>query len=106
MGDLGQRPVDEEQVDVVELEIVKRPVECAERVVVSVVAVVELGGHEDVFAFQTAFANRVPDPLLVAVHLCHVDVSVAHLESRERCLLRVVRGAWNTTQDLTRGTRT
>src|SRR3712207_9048874 len=48
--DPGQRPVDEEEVEVLEAEVAERLVEGAQRVVPAVEAVVQLAGHEDLTA--------------------------------------------------------
>jgi hypothetical protein len=87
-----QRPVDEEQVDVVELQLGERPVEGPERVVPAVEAVVELGGHEDLLARDAGVADALADALLVPVHLGGVDVPVTDLQGglhRLRGLLRL-----------------
>ena len=47
VADAGQRPVHQEQVEVVDVEVLEGPVEGAERVVVRVEAVVQLAGDED-----------------------------------------------------------
>ncbi len=60
-------------------------------VIVRVEGVVELAGHEDVFAVQTRLANGLADALLVAVHLRGVDVAVADLEGLQRRILRLGR---------------
>src|SRR3954454_9800378 len=75
-----KRPVDEEEVDVVEAEVGERPVERAAGVVGLVEAVVELARHEDGGPIETGVADRLADLLLVAVHLGRVDVPVPDLE--------------------------
>ena len=76
----GQRPVDEEQVDLVEAERGHGPVEGAARVVGLVEAVVELGGDVELVAGDAGGGDRLADALLVLVHLRGVDVAVADLE--------------------------
>jgi hypothetical protein len=75
-----QRPVDEEQVQVVEAEVGQRPVVGAQGVVAAVEAVVQLAGHEDLVAGDARARDGLADTLLVAVHLGGVDVPVADLE--------------------------
>ena len=76
----GQRPVDEQQVDVVEAEPRERAVEAFDGPVVSLVGSVEFGGDEEFFAGDAARPDPVADAGLVAVFGCRVDVPVA--ESR------------------------
>src|SRR3954451_14832604 len=91
VSDAGQRPMHEEQVQVPDVEVLERLIEGLQRVVVRVVAVVELAGHEDVVAVDARRPNRLADLLLVAVHLGGVDVSVADLEGRQCRLLGAFR---------------
>jgi hypothetical protein len=82
-----QRPVDEEEVDVVGAELLERPVECTPRVVRLVEAVVELARDPDIVAVEPRGGDRGADAVLVAVHLGGVDVAIAGLErSRGRTL--------------------
>ena len=78
--DARQRPVDEEQVEVVEAEVGQALVEGAQGVVAAVEAVVQLAGHEDLAAVDARAGDGLADALLVAVHLGGVDVPVADLE--------------------------
>ena len=78
----GQRPVDEVEVDVVEPEPVTALLEGAQRLVVAVRVVVQLGGDEDLVARQAGLGDRRADARLVAVHRGGVDVPVAGLEAR------------------------
>ena len=64
----------------VEPQLGQRGVERAPRLVGQVVAVVELGGDEQLVARDAAGRDRAADALLVAVHLRGVEVPVAHLE--------------------------
>jgi hypothetical protein len=75
-----ERPMDQEQVDVIEAELVERCLERAASVVRSVVGVVELAGDEHLRSVQAGGADGLPDAALVAVHLGGVDVPVARLE--------------------------
>ena len=83
--------MNEEQVEVVKAERLKRGVKRLHRIVMSVETVVELAGDEHVGSIEAGLAYRFTDTLLVAVHLCRVDVPVANLERLERCILRLVR---------------
>src|SRR5450631_3848663 len=75
-----ERPMDQEQVDVIEAQLAERCLERAASVVRPVVAVVELAGDEHLRSVQAGAAYGLPDAALVAVHLGGVDVPVAHLE--------------------------
>ena len=75
-----QRPVDQEQVDVVEAEVGERLVEGRACLLGLVEAVVELAGDEQLLARDPGVTDRLADALLVAVHLRGVDVPVAGLE--------------------------
>ena len=76
----GQRPVDQEQVDVVEPERDQRGVEGPARVVGPMGRVAELAGDEHIVTREAGGADALADPALVAVHLRGVDVAVARLE--------------------------
>src|SRR5450755_2816156 len=75
-----ERPMDQEQVDVVEAQLAEGCLERAVSVVRPVVAVIELAGDEHLCSVQAGAAYGLPDAALVAVHLGGVDVPVAHLE--------------------------
>ena len=75
-----QRPVDQEQVDLLEPQLGQRLVERAPGVVGPVVAVVELAGDPELLAGDVSGLERLADLLLVPVHLRGVDVPVADLE--------------------------
>ncbi len=77
-----QRPVNQEQVDIVEAERLERAVESATGVVGPVKAVVELARDEHVAAVDTGAADALPDTCLVLVHLRGVDVAVADIQRR------------------------
>jgi hypothetical protein len=85
----GQRPVDEEQVEVVEAHVRQALVERAQDVIALLPVVVQLAGHEDLAAVQAGLTHRLPDLLLVAVHLRGVDVPVADLQGGPGRLGRV-----------------
>ena len=69
-----QRPVDEEQVDPVEAELLQRRLERATRVVRAVEAVVELGGHVELVAGDAGGGDGPADasslPYICAVSMC------------------------------------
>src|SRR5215208_2307822 len=75
-----QRPVDQEQIHVVEAQIGERRVQSPAGVVGLVQSVVELARDEDVVAVDARGANPLTDLYLVAVHLRRVDVPVADLD--------------------------
>src|ERR687896_99014 len=76
----GQRPVDEEQVHMIEAELGERGVEGLASIMGLMGPVVELAGDEDVAAVEVGGPYGLADLLLVAVHLCGVDVPVPYLE--------------------------
>jgi len=77
-----QRPVDEEEVDPVQVQRRQGRVEGAAGVVGPVEAVVELAGDVELVAGDAGGLDRLADALLVLVHLRGVDVAVADLECR------------------------
>ena len=77
-----QRPVDEEQVDVVGAELLSVCVERASRVVGFVEAVVELAGDVHLGAVEAGVADALPDAALVLVHLRGIDVAIADVQRR------------------------
>ena len=87
----GQRPVDQEQVDVVGAELVEGLGERLAGVVGPVEAVVQLAGDEDVAAVEAGLGQRLADLLLVLVHLGRVDVPVTGLERGQHRLDGVLR---------------
>ena len=78
----GQRPVDQEQVYVVEAERVQRVVERLTGVIRAVEAIVQLAGNEHVGAVKAGLADGLADLLLIAVHLGGIDVPVPRLQGR------------------------
>src|SRR5262245_54668180 len=76
----GQRPVDQEQVDVLAAERAHRPVEGMAGVIGVMVGVAQLAGDEHIAAGETGLGDGVADLLLVAVHLRGIDVPVAGLQ--------------------------
>src|SRR5215211_7586837 len=85
-----QRPVDQEQVHVVEAEIGERRVECLAGVVRLVQSVVKLARNEDLPAVDARGANPLADLSLVAVHFRRVDVPVAYLDGLSNRLCSLV----------------
>ena len=78
-----QRPVDEEQVDVLEAEALEALVQSAEHGRSSVVRPAELRGDEELAAWQSRRSERRPDLSLVLVAGGGVDEPEAHLEGRQ-----------------------
>src|SRR6185437_3887339 len=87
----GQRPVDQEQVDVVGAERLQRYLECDPGVVGQVRVVAQLAGDEHIAAVKPGLRDGLADLLLVAVALRGVDVPVAGLQRRHHGLDRVLR---------------
>src|SRR5215211_2968434 len=75
-----QRPVDQEQVNVVEAEGLQGLVERPPSVVGSVVGVVQLARHEDVTAIDPRSPDAFTDTLLVAVRLRRIDVAITDVQ--------------------------
>jgi len=75
-----QRPVDQEQVDVIGAQCLQAVVERPARVVREVVRVAQLGGEEDLAAGHAGLGDRLADFLLVPVRLRGVDMPVADLQ--------------------------
>ena len=86
-----QRPVDEEQVDVVDAERLERLVERLAGGVGLVGVVLQLAGDEDLASVEARRRDGLPHLGLVAVHLGGVDVPVPGLERRAHGGRRVLR---------------
>src|SRR2546425_5821258 len=80
VSDLWDGPVDEVEVEIFQSESFEALVAGAESVVVSVVAVPELGGYEHVFALYPALAECGADVCFVIVNSCRVDMAITDLE--------------------------
>lgn len=81
----SNRPVDKEEVHVVELETLERVVEGPEDVIVAVQVVPDLGAHEDVLTLDGGVGleeimDGVPDLTLIEVEPRAVKLTVAYLE--------------------------
>jgi hypothetical protein len=87
----GQRPVDQVEVDVVRAQPQQALLQRADGLVPAVPVVGQLGGQEHVLAGQAGLGERLPDALLVAVHLRGVDVPVARVERLAHRLRGVLR---------------
>ena len=83
VADCRHRPVDQEEVHIVEIESLQRVVERRHGRIRIVVRVRQLARDEDVLALQPGFAHCLADLELVAVQLGGVDVAVAGLERPE-----------------------
>src|SRR5580693_4954831 len=86
-----QRPVDEEQVDVVEAERLERGVERLAGGVGLVGVVAQLAGDEDVAPVEARLGDGLAHLGLVAVHLGGVDVPIAGFERGAHGGRRVLR---------------
>jgi hypothetical protein len=75
--------VDDVQVDALDPEPLEAALNLCDRVSP---CGIELGGYEHLLAWDTAFAQSLPDALLVAVGLGGVDVPVAELERPTDCV--------------------
>src|SRR4030095_12764594 len=87
-----QRPVDQEEINIVRAKCLESAVEGSTRIVRPVVPVVELAGDENLAAIQARSPNGLPHFLFIAVHLGGIDVPVADVTSVSRsggCLRRV-----------------
>jgi hypothetical protein len=87
-----QRPVDQEEVNMVRAQCLESAVEGSTRIVRPVVPVVELAGDENFAAIQARSPNGLPHILFIAVHLGGIDVPVADPQSLSHsvgCLSRV-----------------
>jgi hypothetical protein len=89
---LGLRPVDQEEVDVVEPELLQALLQRGDRRVMAVTRVVELGGDEDLVAGEPGCVEGLAHASLVLIHLRGVDVAVASLERLTNHGGRVARG--------------
>ncbi len=76
----GMRPVDQVQVDVVQAELAERGVEGAQRRVVPLLGVPQLGGDEQLLARQARGGQRPAGALLVGVDRGGVDAAVSGLQ--------------------------
>jgi hypothetical protein len=73
----GQRPVNQEQVDIIGIQGSQSFIERAARVIGLVKAVVELAGNENLGAVETGVADSLADSLVILIHLRSVDVPVS-----------------------------
>lgn len=80
-----QRPVDQEEVDVVEAQRRYSPVECASRIVGLVETVAELAGDVHLAAVDAGIPDALPDALFVLVHLGGVDGDSRSQGGAHRC---------------------
>ena len=75
-----RRPVDEVEVDLVDAKQARALVERPQGLVIAMVGVPHLRGHEDVVAVKLAAPQRLTDAAFIVVEVRRVDVSVADLE--------------------------
>jgi hypothetical protein len=78
--DAGIGPVDQQQIDAIELEIFQAVMGRAFEVAGAQVARPDLGGDEDLVTFDARRAQALAHRLLVAVHGGSVDVAIAETE--------------------------
>ncbi len=76
----GHRPVDQEQVDLLDAELVHRHVEGAQRRIALVRTVAQLGRDEQFASRHAGAADRLSDPLLILVALGGIDQAIAGLD--------------------------
>lgn len=86
----GQRPVHEEEVDVVGAQVLEGALDGCGGPLGLVVGVVDLRRDEQVLARDSRGLERRPDLGLVAVHLSGVDVTVPDLEGAAHRVVRVL----------------
>ena len=84
----GDRPVEQVEVDVVQAQALQTGVEGAQRAVVALVVVPELGRHEQLLARDAAGANAGADVCFIAVDARGVDVAVADAQRLQHRLAR------------------
>src|SRR5690625_4508483 len=77
---LGDRPVDQVQIQVVQAQTLEGGLAGGDRVLEAVVVVPQLGGHEHLLAWEPGLTDRASDALLVGVQLGGVDVTVTGCE--------------------------
>ena len=84
---LGQGPVDEEQIDVVQTEALQGFVKSANRAVIALVCAVQFGRDEEIFAAYAAIADALAHAALIAVFRSGVDVTIPGCYRRDdhRC---------------------
>ena len=86
----GQRPVHEEEVDVVGAQVLEGALDGCGGPLGLVVGVVDLGRDEQVLARDSRCLERGPDLGLVAVHLSGIDMAVPDFEGAAHRVVRVL----------------
>src|SRR6266545_2887646 len=74
---LRQRPVDEQQINVVQAKLAQALVETSNRTLVSLKLAIQLGRDEQLLAMYAALADALAHAALVAIAVGGVDVTVA-----------------------------
>lgn len=77
---IGKWPVNQVEVEVIELEISYRLLARGDNVAFAVPVVPKLGGDPEFFAAQSPLKQlpeHSPDPVLIAIHRCAVEVPVS-----------------------------
>lgn len=94
----------DEQINLLEAELRRSLLESVQCFVVSIVGDPNFGLDEDVRAVEAGTAQRLPDPLFVAVGSGSVDVAVSDLEGGLHCFGRFIgRGLEDAEADLGNG---
>ena len=88
-----QRPMDQEEIDVVDAELGERASNAQRASSGRWAPLLQLAGDEDVSTVEPRGADRLPDPALVAVHLGGIDMPVANLQRAPNRALAVSSGA-------------
>ena len=92
----GHRPVDQVQIDVLQLEPLEARLARPLGLLVAVVVVPALGRDEDLLAIESRGVDRLADGALVAVSRGRVDVAVADASARATTSSVSRGGTWKT----------
>ena len=83
--------MDREEINIVRAKCLEGAVKSSTRIVGQVVTVVELAGDENLGAIQARSPNRLPDLLLISIHLRGVDVPMADFQSLGHSIASLIR---------------
>ncbi len=73
---MRRRPVNEIEVDIFGTELLQAAVEGAQRIVIALIGIPELGGDEDVLAVEAGRTDAFADALFVVVTGSRIDVTI------------------------------